>query len=144
MDYGTTVGKRGWRLRLTIQDGQRLVYDPNVAKSRVIFDSLVPVASGSICSKAAAKTYTFVLDPFTGGAALDGPTFDTNSDHLFNSSDVMSAAVIATDGAGSKAIVDLGGRNIGSVGTDPVATPIQAGANSVTRSWNQIVNVPAR
>ncbi len=144
VDYGTTVGKRGWRLRLTIQDGQRLVYDPNVAKSRVIFDSLVPVASGSICSKAAAKTYTFVLDPFTGGAALDGPTFDTNSDHLFNSSDVMSAAVIATDGAGSKAIVDLGGRNIGSVGTDPVATPIQAGANSVTRSWNQIVNVPAR
>lgn len=168
VDYGAGAGKRGWRLRLTIQPGQRLIDDPTLAKGRVIFDTLVPIASGPACTRAGARAYTFVLDPFTGGAAADGPTLDTDGDGRFTVADNPAAAVFASDGVSRRAIASAAGRDLvsiggggrgtggsssangsngdsvgnGSGGGDASEERIQGSRNAVTRHWNQIIHIP--
>ena len=143
VDYGSG-GKRGWRLPLTQQPGQRLINDPWLAVGRVFFDTIAPGDASASCAKPDAKAYTFVLDPFTGGPGSDGPTFDTNGNLLLGAGDDISAAVIQTDVGGPRVGVQYGmPSRLGIVGPSGAPVVVQGAKNIVLRSWRHIVSPPA-
>ncbi|MGY8904997.1 MAG: pilus assembly protein [Burkholderiales bacterium] len=118
VNYATA---RGWRLPLTIQAGQRLTYDPQVADGRVFYETLVP-ASAAAATCQVSNTgigYNFVIDPLTGAAGLEGATFDTNNDGLIDGTDNANAAGYKTTADGSGAILKKG-KNL----TTPPSGPI--------------------
>jgi type IV pilus assembly protein PilY1 len=102
VNYST---KRGWYMPLTIQAGQRTVYDPQIAVGRVFFETVVPGAAVTTCAATNGIGYNFVLDPLTGAAGGDGPTFDTNGDGLINSDDVSGAVAYKTNADGGDGIL---------------------------------------
>lgn len=107
VDYGTA---RGWRMPLTIQPGQRLVFDPQVSSGRAFFETLVPgVAAASCIPSNSGVGYNFVIDPLTGAAGLGGATFDTNGDGVINGADNPQAVGYKSKADGSDSIV-LAGR----------------------------------
>ncbi|CAN5434821.1 PilC/PilY family type IV pilus protein [soil metagenome] len=108
VDYAT---KRGWYLPLTIQAGERTVYDPQIAVGRVFFETVVPGAAVTTCAASNGIGYNFVLDPFSGASGSDGPTFDTNGDGIINSNDVSSAVGYKTNADGGDGILLKRGTN---------------------------------
>jgi type IV pilus assembly protein PilY1 len=102
VDYAV---KRGWYLPLTIQAGERTVYDPQIAVGRVFFETVVPGAAVTTCAASNGIGYNFVLDPFSGASGSDGPTFDTNGDGIINSNDIASAVGYKTSADGGDGIL---------------------------------------
>ncbi|MBC7436947.1 MAG: hypothetical protein H7332_12875 [Bdellovibrionales bacterium] len=102
VDYAT---KRGWYLPMTIQPGERTVYDPQIAVGRVFFETVVPGGVVTTCVATNGIGYNFVLDPFSGASGLDGPTFDTNGDGIINSSDIAGAVGYKTSADGGDGIL---------------------------------------
>ncbi|RYF48348.1 MAG: hypothetical protein EOO27_35605, partial [Comamonadaceae bacterium] len=148
VDYGTGAAggsKRGWRLPLTNQSGQRLIYAPWLAVGRVVFDSIAPGDTAQSCSISKGKTYQFVLDPMTGAPSSSGPTLDTNGNLVIDSSDSATAAVVQGDIGGPAVGVQPGSNpsliNLVNANTKPVL--VQGDKNTVGRNWRQIINPPA-
>ncbi len=142
VDYGSSANKRGWKLPLTQSQGQRLVYDPWLAVGRAFFDTLVPSDPGVPCVRS-DKSFTFVLDPLTGGAAEDGPTLDTDGNRVFGVGDVKAAAVFARDGAGgTSGIQTERAGEIQVVGSGIAPTAVSGARTTVARAWRQIVSPP--
>lgn len=155
VDYLT---KRGWYMPLSIQAGQRSVYDPQIALGRVFYETVVPGAAVQTCQATNGVGFNFVLDPFSGSAGADGPTLDTNLDGVIDGSDVASAVIYQTGADGSDAIVFKrgggtsgtsggggssfsGGRNGYFISTTG-SKPFSGGKNSVRRTWRQLFSPP--
>jgi type IV pilus assembly protein PilY1 len=140
VDYAT---KRGWRMPLSIQSGQRLIYDPQVALGRAFFETIVPGSAVLSCDASSGTGYSFVLDPLTGAAGTDGPTFDTNGDGVINGSDSSTAVIFQTDADGGDGIVTKSGGRQTGVSISTTSSKLFAGdRNSVRRSWRQLFNAP--
>jgi type IV pilus assembly protein PilY1 len=107
VDYGTGANarKRGWQIHMTIAAGQRSIYTPQFDGGRLIADTMVPASTGNGCSASSPAAYAFVIDPFSGGPGLPGPTFDTNGDGKIDSADDPMAAVSAVSAIGRRTIV---------------------------------------
>lgn len=148
VDYGAgdDAKKRGWRIRMSIALGQRLIYEPQLHSGRVIFDTMVPGGTATGCTATEPRGYLFVLDPFTGAPGRDGPTFDTSGDGYITAAD-NAAAVIASHGSiGDKAIVGVPGAGSSSqVRVEGAGTSelVQLGKTPVGRQWRQIATPPA-
>lgn len=153
VDYGTNEGaqKRGWKIRLTVEAGQRLIYDPQVEGGRVFFDTFVPGASADECATRKPYVLSFVLDPFTGAPGRGGPTFDTNGDESFTSADNATAAATRYSTLGQRAIVRLSDDKVSVRGSGEASTngrtvdgePVNLGKAPIRRQWRQIVIPPS-
>jgi type IV pilus assembly protein PilY1 len=148
VDYGAgdDAKKRGWKIRMSIAKGQRLIYEPKLHSGRVIFDTLVPGGTGTGCAATVPSGYIFVLDPFTGAPGSDGPTFDTNGDGYFTAADNANAAVSSNTSSGGDAIVGLPGLGASSQARFEGAKTselVQLGKRSIGRQWRQIATPPA-
>ncbi|VTU33721.1 Tfp pilus assembly protein, tip-associated adhesin PilY1 [Variovorax sp. PBS-H4] len=151
VDYGSgaTARKRGWMIRMTIASGQRLIYAPQLESGRVIFDTMVPGGVASGCTATQPQGYTFVLDPFTGAPGRDGPTFDTNSDGLFTSTDNATAAVAHFSSIGRRPVVYIPGTSrvrlegSGAGGGTSDSKQANLGGTPIRRQWRQIITPPA-
>lgn len=140
VDYAT---RRGWRMPLSIQPGQRLIYDPQVALGRAFFETIVPGGAVLSCEASSGTGYNFVLDPLTGAAGTDGPTFDTNGDGVINGDDSSTAVVYQTDADGGDGILTKSGGRSTGVSVSTTSSKLFAGdRNSVRRSWRQLFNPP--
>jgi type IV pilus assembly protein PilY1 len=140
VDYST---KRGWRLPLSIQPGQRLIYDPQVSLGRAFFETVVPGGAVLSCDASSGTGYNFILDPLTGAAGTDGPTFDTNGDGVINAGDSATAVIYKTAADGGDGILITGGARQTGVIVSTTSSRLFAGdPNSVRRSWRQLFNPP--
>ena len=156
VDYAS---KRGWYLPLSLQAGQRAIYDPQVALGRVFFETVVPGAAVQTCQASSGVGFNFVLDPFTGAAGTDGPTLDTNGDGLINGSDNAAAIIYQTSADGRDAIVfkrgggtsgtgtgaggSFGGGNGGYFINTSGSKPFSGAKNAVRRTWRQLFSPPS-
>ena len=113
VDYGSgpEAQKRGWKIRMTIEPGQRLIYDPRFEGGRVIFDTWAPGDAEVNCSRQ-PYVLTLVVDPFTGAGGRDGPTFDTNSDGHVDSADDPKAVIARFSTSGPRATVQTSGSQV--------------------------------
>jgi type IV pilus assembly protein PilY1 len=170
VDYGTGTsgGKRGWKIRMTIAPGQRMIYPPQIESGRVLFDTIVPGGAAGSCKATQAQGYTLVLDPFTGAPGRDGPTFDTNRDGQFTTADNASAAVMHFSSIGQRKVVripntsrvrlegpgvsvtrgttsdDSSGKAVDlGVRTPDDVSPVNLGDTPIRRQWRQIVTPPS-
>ena len=152
VDYGSgsTGGKRGWKIRMSIKPGQRLIYAPQIASGRVIFDTMAPGGNGSSCESAGPQGYTFVIDPFSGAPSQEGPTFDTNDDGQFTAADNVSAAITHSSSIGQRQIVRIHGttqvRLEGAVApgsTSNSSKKVNLGGTPAKRQWRQIAAPPS-
>ncbi|MDO9090977.1 MAG: PilC/PilY family type IV pilus protein [Burkholderiaceae bacterium] len=140
VDYAT---QRGWMLPLTMQSGQRMIYDPQVALNRVFFETVVPGASVVTCQASSGVGYNFVLDPFSGAAGLDGATFDTNGDGVIDSLDNTAAVAYKSNADGGDGILlKAGGKSQGVTVSPTSSKQFSGDKNSIRRAWRQIVNPP--
>ncbi|MES2412333.1 MAG: PilC/PilY family type IV pilus protein [Pseudomonadota bacterium] len=151
VDYST---KMGWRLPLTLQAGQRLVYDLQFVGPALSVETIVPGASVATCSASSGVSPKFVLDPFTGGP-LGRPVFDTNNDGVIDNKDNANVVGFQTSADGQSAIIFKGGTGgaTGVAGTSSGTTGYYVnttgsklfnvgGSSSVRRSWKQIFSPP--
>jgi Tfp pilus tip-associated adhesin PilY1 len=160
VDYGTgNAGKkRGWKIRMSIASGQRLIHAPQGYSGRVIFDTMVPGGIAAGCTATQPQGYTFVIDPFTGAPGRDGPTFDTSGDGDFTAADNVTAGVTWVSSIGNRGIVRVPGgtrvrlegsappgmpRNPGNCKLEEGCTPSQFPSTPVKRQWRQIVTPPS-
>lgn len=152
VDYGAAAKNMGWKIRLTIAPGQRLIYAPQIESGRVLFDTMVPGGTATGCTATQPQGYTFVLDPFTGAPSQDGPTFDTNHDGLFNASDDVTAAVMHFSSIGQRRVVGVNGSSevrLEGPGTasdrqgSDSTTKAKLGTTRVKRQWRQIATPPS-
>lgn len=168
VDYGSGADaqKRGWKIRMTIEPGQRLIHDPQIEGGRVFFDTMLPGDTQVACSASSPQGLTFVLDPFTGAPGQGGPTFDTNGDGLFNDADSLTAAATRFASVGQRGLVRHpgsqvssegsgigGGSSGGSAGSGSAGgggdgawddkKRIQLARDAIRRQWRQIVTPPA-
>jgi len=147
VDYGAgdDAKKRGWKIRMGIAKGQRLIYAPKLHSGRVIFDTMVPGGTATGCTASVPSGYIFVLDPFTGAPGRDGPTFDTNGDGHITTADNATAAITSYSSVGDKAIVGMPGSGSSSqvriegVGAGKL---VQLGKTPIGRQWRQIASPP--
>lgn len=140
VDYGMV---RGWRLPLTLEAGQRLVYDPQVALGRAFFETLVPGGGVASCTASGfGVAYNFIIDPLTGSAGTDGATFDTSNDGVIDGADNPLAAAFKTRADGSDGIL-LKKNSQGGFSIAPTSSKQFAGdKSSIRRNWRHIVNPP--
>ena len=154
VDYGkaSTGRKRGWKIRMSIAPGQRLIHAPQIESGRVLFDTMVPGGVANSCKATEPQGYTFVLDPFTGGPGQDGPTFDTNGDGKFSSLDNATAAVTHFSSIGQRRVVGIpastefrleGPGKPGDPMGEDSTKKVKLGGTPVGRQWRQIANPPA-
>lgn len=152
VDYGSgpEAQKRGWKIRMTIEAGQRLIYDPRFEGGRVIFDTWAPGGTELNCSRQ-PYVLTLVVDPFTGAGGRDGPTFDTNSDGHVDSADDPKAVIARFSTSGPRATVQTSGSQVrfegpGSLSGSGDRTADNKigdlGKSSIGRQWRQIVTPP--
>ncbi|MCY1164615.1 MAG: PilC/PilY family type IV pilus protein [Pseudomonadota bacterium] len=140
VDYAT---KRGWRLPMTVQAGERMIYDPQVALGRVFFETIVPGAAVQTCQATSGIGFNFVLDPFSGAAGT-GPTFDTNGDGFIDNNDLTSAVGYQTGADGSDGIlIKRGGTSQGVTVSPNTSRLFQGNKNSIRRTWRQIFSPPS-
>lgn len=85
-DKDLTAGSRGWYMDLTAAQGQRSVYPNDYVFGLMFFQTIFPISSAEICNPKASGSYTYVLDPMTGGMPKD-TTIDTNHDFVVSGSD---------------------------------------------------------
>lgn len=141
VDYGT---KRGWRLPLTIGSGQRLVDDAEMAGGLVFMQTMTPSIAQAACTASNVTRYGLLLDPFMKD--IEQPSFDTNADNIFTSSDKKLASAVLLTGSGPATMVRESGKNkfrIVQARTGNNPNPlIQGGANSTKRYWQQIIMPP--
>ena len=141
VDYAT---KRGWRFPLTVQAGQRMIYDPQVALGRVFFETIVPGAAVQTCQATNGIGINFVLDPFSGAAGTGGPTFDTNGDGFIDNNDLTSVIGYQTGADGSDGIlIKPGGKSQGVTVSPNTSRLFQGDRNSIRRTWRQIFSPPS-
>ena len=154
VDYGGVNGSqanRGWRLPLTAIVGQRLIYDVRLKGGRGIFDTMAPGGKGGQCDASGAVGAIFVLDPFTGSAGQDAPTFDTDRNGTHDSQDSAEVGGALTSSAGTTALLgDRGGKAVASSapgGSASAGPPpdhsLRLGTVPVRRQWRQIATPPA-
>ncbi|SFU66898.1 type IV pilus assembly protein PilY1 [Polaromonas sp. YR568] len=93
VDYHT---KRGWRLPLTMSQGQRLVNAPEMTNGRVSMQTVTP--SLPTCAAPSLLRHEMSLAPFM--KAIEQPTFDTNGDTVITSADVLTAVAASTSNNG--------------------------------------------
>ncbi|RST56824.1 pilus assembly protein [Variovorax sp. MHTC-1] len=148
VDYGAgdDAKKRGWRIRMNIALGQRLIYEPQLHSGRVIFDTMVPGGTATGCTATEPRGYLFVLDPFTGAPGRDGPTFDTSGDGYITAADNAAAVITSHGSIGDKAIVgvpDAGSSSQVRVEGAGTSELVQLGKTPIGRQWRQIATPPA-
>jgi type IV pilus assembly protein PilY1 len=147
VDYGTGshARKRGWKIPLTIEMGQRLIHDPHVAGARVIFDTWAPGDVAAGCP-GPPHVLSFAVDPFTGGPARGVPTFDTNRNGYIDVADDPTAAVMRFLNSGSPRSVHSSGSRTrpGSRQHDRTEDSkiVSLGKGPIGRQWRQIVAPP--
>lgn len=100
--YVAPLNYKGWYLDLPAT-GERQVTDPVLNNSRIIFTTTIP--STAACSYGGTGFLT-ELDPVTGNEPST-PIFDTNGDHVINSSDMRVSAVATSAIASSPGIIDV-------------------------------------
>jgi type IV pilus assembly protein PilY1 len=133
---------RGWRLPLTIGSGQRLVDDPEMAGGLVFMQTVTPSVALASCTASSLARYGFLLDPFM--KEIEQPTFDTDGDNAFSSTDKKTASAVLLVGSGPATMVREFGKNkfrMAQARTDK--NPLsQAGANTAKRYWRQVITQP--
>ncbi|MDP2254417.1 MAG: PilC/PilY family type IV pilus protein, partial [Thiobacillus sp.] len=94
VDPASSAGtKRGWYMDLP-ESGERVVSDPALYSSRILFTTLIPDAS--TCS-GGGTGWLMELDSVTG-AALGGPTFDVDGDGEVNTDDNLGTEGVYASG----------------------------------------------
>lgn len=91
-------GKRGWKLDMVLQSGERLIFNPFMLANIAFFNSVAPSTSeaGDPCMSVQVNSYLYGLNPFSGQM----PTYtlqDTDGDGVINDKD-KRVAVIKGDG----------------------------------------------
>lgn len=89
----STGTMRGWYMDLP-ESGERVVSDPALYSSRILFTTLIPDAS--TCS-GGGTGWLMELDSVTG-AALSGPTFDVDGDGEVNTDDNLGTEGVYASG----------------------------------------------
>jgi len=153
---GTPNGK-GWLMDLvytdkapTIDAGTRVIY-PEIAigTDTVFVNAVTPAGVPAECDTALGKGYFFLLDAATGGQSSD-PTWDTNGDGNFDSSDITGGGV-ATSAGGTATQVYKGtdaGDGIFFINSDqghlgrPPSHKCTTNCVVTDRVWRQILTPP--
>ena len=159
------TAQRGWVIDLNLIAGQRLVYPPLKASSKVAFmNTISPARSLVACEAAVGSGANFTLNPEIG-ANPNTRTYDTNGDGVVDSSDAAVAGY-ATNADGIDAIVrgSMGtGSGVGIPGKCPPGTRLTSFQNTTgqmlaciedddptatrairDRVWRRIINPPIR
>ena len=150
VDYAS---KRGWFVNLpSAPVGLRLVYPPQIAIGRVFMQTLSPKpATTDPCRPSQGQSLNFVLNPFTGTVTRATPTFDINSDGKYDTADtqyqgnaVNVVAKISGDTGAALFAKKMGATSvsIGAVTYSTGQTTVANAAQSIKRSWRQIVTRP--
>jgi type IV pilus assembly protein PilY1 len=150
VDYAS---KRGWFIKLPSSPaGLRMVYPPLIAIGRVFMQTLSPQpATTDPCNPSQGQSLNFVLNPFTGTASRATPTFDINGDGKYDSADaqyqgnaVNVVAKISGDTGAATFAKKVGAPsvNIGALTYSTGQTTVANAAQSIKRSWRQIVTRP--
>ena len=139
VDYGS---QRGWKLPLTMANGQRLIYDPQLSTGRVFFETMVPSIGAASCTANSITRYGFFLDPFMGGPGGDGPRFDTTGDGSFTSADNSSAGAFQLGAGGRSGLVSVGNGKVGILSPEGGMRTARGATTDPRRYWRQIINPP--
>lgn len=97
---------RGWSLPLSMALSQRVTQAPQLVTGLALFETVVPVTSGSSepCdARAGADGYNLLIDPIGGGMSVS-PVLDLNGDGMINSADAAIGGW-KTSGWGGASIV---------------------------------------
>jgi type IV pilus assembly protein PilY1 len=91
-------GKRGWKVDMKLQAGERVIFNPSIISTLVYFNSIAPSTSqaGDPCLAVSVSSYLYTINPFTGQMPLS-TTYDTNGDGVVDGKDVR---VLALQGDG--------------------------------------------
>jgi type IV pilus assembly protein PilY1 len=168
MDFST---KKGWKLDLTFETGQRSVADVLNIGHTVVISTVVPPSTASTTESCTAATsvagYVYQLDAVSGGnpdtAGFSGGRssgFDINGDGIGDGWGVAKAQgfprgnVIARDSIGPRTESVLtkdgnipcdgsttGGALLGT-GTSALALVSTCGGGGYRRTWRQLINPP--
>lgn len=91
-------GKRGWKVDMILQSGERLIFNPFMLANIAFFNSVAPstTQAGDPCMGVQVSSYVYSLNPFSGQM----PTYnlhDTDSNGVIDGKD-KRVAVIEGDG----------------------------------------------
>jgi type IV pilus assembly protein PilY1 len=83
--------KRGWKMALDVNAGQRVVYPVQMVGEVVKIDTVSPGASASACETSNSNAISFYINPLTA-ACRTGGTLDTNNDGNIDGQDANVCA----------------------------------------------------
>jgi type IV pilus assembly protein PilY1 len=92
--YTNGSGKRGWKVDMKLQSGERNIFNPFILTSLAYFNSIAPSNSqaGDPCMGVQISSYLYSLNPLTGQMP-PAATYDTNGDGVVDGNDLSTLAI---------------------------------------------------
>jgi type IV pilus assembly protein PilY1 len=96
--YSNGSGKRGWKVDLKIQSGERLIFNPFIISTQAYFNTIAPstTQAGDPCMGVQISSYIYNINPLTGQMPT-ATNYDTNGDGVVDGGDTR-ILVIKGDG----------------------------------------------
>lgn len=136
---------RGWKLPLSIINGERLIDEPQLAFGSVFMQTVIPVDAIDDCRPAKLQRRGYMLDPFMSGKAI--PAFKSNSAGKYDSQvvdlvGVGANRVLSADSTSNnkQSIVVIGARDPKDPSKQPGIGGSGGGGDTIQRYWREIVS----
>lgn len=134
VDFAT---KRGWRLPLTLDGGERMINQPQIRFDRVFMQTVVSNTSEDVCENTGLSRRAYILDPFMSGRQT--PPFDADGDGTYESS------IVDLKSTGENILVVKSGiPRQGAIkgAKDPGGPIVNFGDETIRRTWREIIMHP--
>jgi len=96
--YTNGSGKRGWKVDMKLQSGERNIFNPFILSSLAYFNSIAPSngQAGDPCMGVQIRSFLYSINPLTGQMPA-AATYDINADGVV---DVKDSSTLAIEGKG--------------------------------------------
>ncbi|MGH1360961.1 MAG: pilus assembly protein [Burkholderiaceae bacterium] len=137
IDYTTD---RGWKLRLTLEAGQRSIYTPQFVRGFFLFGTVAPTGgTGLPCDDSRSTGYNILVNALSGASPAK-PIFDTTGDGKIDENDSLQSSYKTV--ADGKDTLMLGKNGKVVIQRAFGETTVRLEGRALERTWRQLLNYP--